>query len=242
MPKVNNSSTGVAAVDRALSILDAFRENDETELSLAAIASTTGLYKSTILRLIGSLEKGGYIRQIENGKYKLGRAVYELGSIYHNSFNLEELVKPVLEKIVKQIGESCSFLILEREHQLILYRVNTTNRVRDTLGKGDTMPLSEGGASAKVMRLYAEMNSGSVSVSSMAQFSFGERNSEMAGVAVPIFGENNRFFGALSVTGPRYRITEEAARTIGETLCREAVALSSELGASDDLFIHSEAA
>ena len=41
---------GLAAVERALSILEAFGEADD-ELTLAELAKRTGLYKSTILRL-----------------------------------------------------------------------------------------------------------------------------------------------------------------------------------------------
>ena len=51
---------GVAAVDRALSILGAFSESD-AKLSLAEISKRTGLYNSTVLRLMKSLEKFGYM-------------------------------------------------------------------------------------------------------------------------------------------------------------------------------------
>ena len=43
-------ATGVAAVDRALAILDAFTDQDQ-KLSLAELAKRTGLYKSTAIRL-----------------------------------------------------------------------------------------------------------------------------------------------------------------------------------------------
>ena len=48
---------GVAALDRAIAILDAFAAADRS-LSLAEIAARTGLYKSTILRLANSLLRG----------------------------------------------------------------------------------------------------------------------------------------------------------------------------------------
>ena len=48
------TSQGVAAVNRALSILQAF-EGETEALTLALLARRTGLYKSTLLRLIASL-------------------------------------------------------------------------------------------------------------------------------------------------------------------------------------------
>ena len=48
-----SDESGVAAVDRALSIVDALTED---KVTLAEIAKRTGLYKSTVLRLLKSLE------------------------------------------------------------------------------------------------------------------------------------------------------------------------------------------
>ena len=56
----------VEAVERALSIVSAFSDGDQA-LSLAEIARRTGLYKSTILRLAGSLKCFGYLSQQADG-------------------------------------------------------------------------------------------------------------------------------------------------------------------------------
>ena len=53
----NAAPGGVAAVDRALSVLSAFQDGDAA-LSLAELAERTRLYKSTVLRLLASLEHG----------------------------------------------------------------------------------------------------------------------------------------------------------------------------------------
>ena len=66
-----NSKAGVAAVDRAFDILHAFT-SARPVLSLAEISRITGLYKSTILRLMGSLEKYGFVWQRSDGNYQLG--------------------------------------------------------------------------------------------------------------------------------------------------------------------------
>jgi DNA-binding IclR family transcriptional regulator len=58
-------------VDRALSLLSAFRATDSA-LSLAELAGGTGLYKSTALRLVSSLEHAQFIVRGENGRYSLG--------------------------------------------------------------------------------------------------------------------------------------------------------------------------
>jgi DNA-binding MarR family transcriptional regulator len=47
----------------AFAILNAFKSDDPHMLSLAELARRTGLYKSTILRLLASLEHAWFIRK-----------------------------------------------------------------------------------------------------------------------------------------------------------------------------------
>ena len=67
---------GVAAVDRALSILDALTDD---KVTLAELSKRTDLYKSTVLRLLKSLEKFGYVLRSADGSYRLGSKVLHLG-------------------------------------------------------------------------------------------------------------------------------------------------------------------
>lgn len=232
----NSSAGGVAAVDRALTILNAFRTGDEGALTLATLASRTGLYKSTILRLLSSLERAGYIFQISDGRYKLGHVLYELGTRYRESFKLEEVVRPVLNSIVEEVNESCSYLVREGDYQLILYRCETRQRVRDHLMQGDTMLLKDGGASAKVFARFSDRHSANGSVAEICESSYGERHPEMAGIAVPIFAEFGEFAGVLSITGPLYRITREKGQAMSSMLTAKGRELSLALGAPDSLY------
>ena len=72
--------SGVSAVERALSLLDAFNELDYA-LTLADLARRTGLYKSTILRLAESLQRMGYLKRLADGSFQLGAAPLRLGAI-----------------------------------------------------------------------------------------------------------------------------------------------------------------
>ncbi|MBB3181553.1 helix-turn-helix domain-containing protein [Variovorax sp. Sphag1AA] len=105
-----NDETGVAAVDRALTILDALTEEKTT---LADLSKRTGFYKSTLLRLIKSLEKFGYVLRDADGCYRLGSKVLHLGSLYQKHFNASELVVPALRKLVEELGEGASFYARE---------------------------------------------------------------------------------------------------------------------------------
>ena len=60
---------GVAAVERALLIVSAIEASD-TPSELSDIATRTGLYKSTILRLLGSLLGAGYVARLLTTWYR----------------------------------------------------------------------------------------------------------------------------------------------------------------------------
>ncbi|MFT3734447.1 MAG: helix-turn-helix domain-containing protein [Rhodocyclaceae bacterium] len=75
-------TTGVAAVDRAFLILSAFQEGD-VSLTLAILARRTGLYKSTILRLMQSLIRAGFVLRLPDGNYAVGTAATRLSRLQH---------------------------------------------------------------------------------------------------------------------------------------------------------------
>ena len=72
---------GVAAVERALTIVSAL-ERANGPVSLADLSRLTGFYKSTILRLMASLEGNGYVTRLRDGGYDLGPAAFRLGIAY----------------------------------------------------------------------------------------------------------------------------------------------------------------
>lgn len=59
-PSPPRGSAGVGAVDRALGLLNCFKDGNAV-LTLTQLAEATGLYKSTVLRLAASLERSGFL-------------------------------------------------------------------------------------------------------------------------------------------------------------------------------------
>ena len=90
---------GAAAVDRALSLLAAFRDGDSA-LTLAELAHRTGLYKSTALRLLASLEHARLLQRTSEGRYALGVEVARLNGVFAASFSLEAQALPVMRELV----------------------------------------------------------------------------------------------------------------------------------------------
>jgi DNA-binding IclR family transcriptional regulator len=221
---------GVAAVDRALSLLAAFREGD-TVLTLAEMAERTGMYKSTILRLCGSLERYGYLQRLGRSGYRLGPTPMRLASLYQRSFRLGDLVVPVLHKLVDRTGESASYYVREGAVRVCLHRVDSPLSIREHVREGDHLPLDRGAAGRVLLAfsgaegpVYARIRRRYVTAT------YGERDRETAAVAAPVFGIGQELLGALSVSGPVYRFPPRTTARLA-ALVREAAAdLTAALG------------
>jgi len=113
---------GAAAVDRVFAILAVF-DKGASQRTLAEIASRTGFYKSTILRLIISLKKAAFVRKTAEGRYCIGPEPLRFSSLYQASFRLRDVLLPHLEHLSSVSGETSSFYIIDNDWRVILYRV-----------------------------------------------------------------------------------------------------------------------
>jgi DNA-binding IclR family transcriptional regulator len=222
--------TGVAAVDRALSILAAFRMNDAA-LSLAELAHRTGFYKSTILRLATSLENAGYLVRLENGHWRLGATLFKLGAVYQNSFRLGDYVQPVLESVVAQSHESVAFYVREGNVRVCLFRIDGTHAVRHHVRVGEQLPMDRGGP-ARVIRAFTD---GEDRISAQVRqdmffISRGERDPQAVSISVPVFDLHGGLTGALAITGPASRFTPKSIAAHTKLALKAAVTLTQQLG------------
>ena len=220
---------GVAAVDRALSVLSAFREGDEA-VPLAELAERTGLVKSTIMRLAVSLEAQGFLAHQPDGSYRLGAEVLRLGSIYQQSFRLEAHVIPVLEALVAATGESASFYIRHGDHRQCLFRVDSPQPLRLHVRQGDLLPMDDS-AIAQVLRAFGTAPPPAHATTlELPLYTAGANDPHTAGMAMPVFGPGEAFAGALALTGPITRLTREAAAAAAGALRDAAEGLTRALG------------
>src|SRR5690554_5363736 len=124
------SPKGVAAVDRALTLLAAYQKGDAS-LSLSELAERTRLYPSTVSRLLASLIHAGLIERTEEGRYELGLEVVRLYAVFNTSFSTDRIVMPVLRELVEETGESAAYHIAHGSERLCLYRVDSPHPIRD---------------------------------------------------------------------------------------------------------------
>lgn len=211
-PTSNKEPGGVAAVDRAFQILGAFQTGD-TSLSLAQLAERTGLYKSTILRLLESLERAQVIARTNEGRYVLGHAVGRLYAIYQASYPVERVVMPVLQQLVQATGESVALHVRRGDARLCYFRVDSPHPIRDHIKAGDLLPLHKGTGGRVLMAYAPEAEQAPPAERALyatirAQGYYaavGDRLVEVAGISAPVFGPHQQIAAALTLTCPAHR-------------------------------------
>ena len=211
---------GAAAVDRALSLLSAFRAGDSA-LSVTELAERTRLYKSTVLRLLASLAHGGLLRKTPQGLWTLGPEISRLAALYTASFLLEDAVLPVMQDLVAKTGESVALHIKQGDQRLCLFRVDSPQLLRDHVRAGDVLPLDRGAGARVLMafsgakgRFYDKIRKEGYIHSS------GDRIPGLVGVSAPVWKAQHELVGALTLTVPETRFKSRFVHDLREAATR----------------------
>ena len=223
----------VEAVERALSILEAF-SLERQSMSLAELSRETGLYKSTLLRLAASLERYGYLTRNTEGVFRVGPSLWRLGSLYRRAFDLGEIIRPELRRLVDVTGETASYYVREDNERVCLYRENSPEALRYHVEEGSRLPIDRG-AAAHVLRIYEAPENRRFGTLEPDDFveTAGERSPHVGAVAVPLFHRDGRLSGSLAVSGPLTRFSKEARRAAVAELLKSAERLTTLASAAD---------
>lgn len=216
---------GAAAVDRALTLLAAFRAGDQS-LTLATLAERTLLYKSTVLRLLASLEHGRMVQRLDDGRYILGPEIARLHAVYRASFSLDSVVLPVLRELVQITGESAAYHVRQGESRLCLYRVDSPHPVRDHIKAGDVLP-ADRGTGARILIAFDTQRPRATSEAEQTLYNrirhqgyyaaSGDRLAGVAGISAPVFKADGSLGGALTLTMPTSRYDEKHIKSVLES-------------------------
>jgi DNA-binding IclR family transcriptional regulator len=227
---LSTSPEGVAALDRAFAVLFAFRPDDKG-LSLAELAVRTGLYKSTILRLIASLTFHQMLVRSVDGRYYVGPAALQLGALYQRGLKLSDVILPLMRALRDESRESVSFYIQQESLRVCLYRVDSTHTIRDHVREGDVLPM-DSGSGGRVLTAFSGADGALYERIRQDGYciSIGERDAETAGISAPVFSAARPLAGAFTLAAPRSRADEASMRRMRRPMLETAIKASELLG------------
>jgi len=246
----------VKSVEKALDILLAFTD-DKPQLSLLEICEKLDIPKSTVYRLVTTLQNKGFLEAAQyTNKYKPGFKFIKIANILTKSFSLREKALPVMVGLRDACGESINLYIKKDINRICLEQVEGLHLVRRFAAIGDILPLYCG-ASGKVLlafqpeeeiekviketRLKAwtentitdselfKQNLQKVKRQGYAATK-SEREVGAASVAAPIRDHTGTVIASVTISGPDARFTREKVENYIKLVTAAADRISKSLG------------
>ncbi len=250
----------VDAAAKALDLLGVFSFR-EPRLSLAELATRTGIPRPTAFRLLTTLEQAGFVSKV-HGEYQLGIKCFVLGNIVSSTLDLREKAQPHLEALRDATGETAHLAVLETWQVLYLERLQSPHPIgfmRSRIGVvvpayctglGKTLlafkPEKEASAWLRTQTLKPMTPNTITAPRRLLKdlrairergYAVDDQEHELGVrcIAAPVCDHAGEVVAAISVAGPANRMPRTlVGSAMAATIVAAARAISSELGAVSD--------
>ena len=239
MAKKEKSEYLIQAVSHALDLLEQFH-GEVDELGVTELSKRLKLHKNNVFRLLATLESRSYIEQNKvTENYRLGLKTLELGQTFIKQMGLLRQSKPVLEALVNKCNETTYVSILKDFNIVYLDVVETAMTVRVVPRVGSRLPayctaagkiqiafMSDEELDAylptKDLKSYTpntitDRESLKKQLKLIADQGYAFDNEELDTgvkcVSAPIRDYTRRIIGAVSISGPSMRFSDERIKT-----------------------------
>lgn len=255
-PEDRQRGGGVQSLGRAFSILEEVARHREG-IGLAELSKLVGLHNSTTFHLAKTLVSLGYLRQETNKRYRVGRPLFALAASALDEIEMVNVAMPVLEDLSRETSESSHFAVRMGDSVVVIARTSgpgafqLTDRVGvvrpahcTALGKIILASLSPEQLKRFIDRAELKpstpksITDAGVLTREIAEvqrtgvaFDDGEFNSEVRCVAVPVTDFTGKVIGALGISGPIWRLSNQSLHASAQVVQAAANRLSAEFGA-----------
>ncbi len=250
----------INSIVRACAILRALAKDNES-LRVGEIAKRMGLDRTTVYRIVVTLENIGFLERKPGTKeYKLGLGAFEVGSAYLRTTDLYSVARPVMIDLAQEVQEAVHWAILSGDNTVCIDKIDTPRGLGTMSKIGRAAPLHcssvgkvllafqpEDRRQAIIGRLtltrYTERTITSPDVLRQELekvrrrgycVTYGEGEIDMACIAGPIFDHSGTVVAGLSIGGPIHRMSgSDATGFMVQRLLAATRRISEKLGCSE---------
>ena len=224
----------VPGLERGLKILAQFSRETPT-LSAPELARRLQVPRTTIFRLLVTLENLGFVERLNNGRdFQLGTAVLRLGFEYLASLSITELSRPILERLRNDTGYSSNLVIRDGRDIVYVQKMAPVSVFSSSVHIGTRLPahatvlgrvLLSHHTLEELRALYPEENLRTFNPHTpptvpdlyrlvqtdkargyVLEEGFFETN--ISSIAAPVFDESGRVVAAMGMTVPALHVPE----------------------------------
>lgn len=233
-------SQSIRAVERALDVLMCFT-NQTPELTMTQISGLIGINKSTVHRLLATLEGKRFVeRDAVTGVYKPGIRLLQMAFLTMENNDLRRLAAPFLHNLCDQFRENVNLSILDGADVVYVDAIESSQRVKLAAAPGQRLPAFCTASGKAILAFLPEENIKHILERGMPGYtqntltspelffenirqvrelgfaiSIQEFEDGINAIAAPIC---NQPIASISIAGPAYRLTRERMLEIGPDL------------------------
>jgi DNA-binding IclR family transcriptional regulator len=239
-----SDAQGVRSIRRALDILSLLTD-DRPSVSIRDIVEATGLAKTTVLRLVHTLEHNGLLWATAGG-YMAGPGLWRWAYLARRSWQLPPETQQLMRDLGARHAETVNLYVLRDICRVCVAQQESPRPLRHVVQIGDELPLWAG-ASSKVLlrdapesllaRIARRSPAGEPHLDALRRWiadaaqqgyavSHGEREEGLSAVAAAITGRSGGVVAALALSGPTLRFTPERVASFAADLVEAAARMS----------------
>jgi DNA-binding IclR family transcriptional regulator len=245
----------LSSVANSIRLTKAFSEN-EYEMGISALAARLGLAKSTVHRLATTLVEYDILEQNrETGKYRLGLALFELGTLVRRKMDTASESRAQMYSLAEMTGETVQLAVFDHLSVLYIRILESRQAVRMSTIAGSRAPAHCTSVGKVLLAHQPPELVKQVIEQGLKRFTtntitdpavLGEELTAIRAkgyaiddeeievglrcVAAPIRNHTGRVIAAISVAAPVQRMTKQNVQTTAPTVVAAADAISRRLG------------
>ncbi|MDU4698425.1 MAG: IclR family transcriptional regulator [Paenibacillus sp.] len=226
------------------------------KLNISEMAKLSGIPKTSVLRMIGSLEEMGFLKKDREGSYSLGLLFLQYGNLVAERLDIRHIALPVMQQLRDDIQEAIHLVLRDGDECIYIEKLDTDHPVRLFTKIGRKAPLYAGASSRIILAFMPELEreeyleatelqpiaSGTITDKAELRqtlersrhegysFSRSELENYTAELSAPIFDHTGQIVAALSAAGLEVQFEEERIAELVQDVQQAANEISRRLG------------
>jgi IclR family transcriptional regulator, KDG regulon repressor len=228
-------------------------------LGVTELANKMDINKSSVYRILATMEQYGYIEQDEDtARYKLGYRFLEISSRLLESLDLRTAAKPFLQELEEETNEVIHLVVYDQGEVVYIEKLdgNELLRMHSKVGKRAPMHctsvgkailahlprqtvldiIQRKGLPRHTVHTITEQDAFLEELRSVREMGFGldleENEAGITCISAPIFDHAGKVTAAVSISGPTIRMTEERLEKLKTRMIETGKGISRRLGYS----------
>ena len=251
----NGEGRGTSVLKNGIAVLRAFAV-DEPLLGVSEIAAKVGLHKSTVSRILATLELEDLVeRDPLTRRFRLGLGVIAMAGPLLADLDVRRVAYPLLHDLSRRTGETVALMVWDGGEAVCVEQVPSLRQVKHTTPLG-TRYDTAASSSVQVFLAHLEpftvrslLMKGTIDFPGLTEAAldaylirlhdvvdrgfatnYGETSFEEVGVAAPVFDHRGEPVAAVLLSAPRFRVSTEQLGLFEKAVIDAAGAITSRLG------------